>query len=267
MSVLSRKVLCGLLAGAAAVGVAAAQPPADPTKSPGVSPAAAVDPVRAADPLGAMLADARAAYAKVRDYTCTFTRQERLHGSLSGEQVAEMRVRTQPHSVYVRFAMPDGVAGMEAAYMADRRDGKVRYKPAPKAGGSGFLTVSPEDPRMRAENRRPVSELGIGKVIELLMTVAARERTLNNPVEAFTSEYVFAGRPVTRYEVLTRRPHAHRYAYRTVVYVDKETKLPVRFESYDQPKPGGPSTGELFEAYSYSNITLNVGLGASAFEY
>ena len=267
MSVLSRKVLCGLLAGAAAVGVAAAQPPAEPTKSPGVSPAAAIDPVKAADPLGAMLADARAAYAKIRDYTCTFTRQEKLHGALSGEQVAEMRVRTQPHSVYVRFAQPEGVAGMEAAYIADRRDGKIRYRPAPKAGANEFRTVSPEDPKMLAENRRPVSELGIGKVIDLLVTVAARERSLNNPVETFTSDYVFAGRAVTRYEVLTRRPHAHRYAYRAVVYVDKETKLPVRFEAYDQPKPGGPSTGELFEAYSYSDIKLNVGLGASAFEY
>ena len=267
MSVLSRKVLCGLLAGAAAVGVATAQPPADPAKSPGVSPAAAVDPVKAADPLGAMLADARAAYAKVRDYTCTFTRQEKFGGALSAEQVAEMRVRSQPYSVYVRFARPEGVAGMEAAYAADRRDGKIRYRPAGKAGINGFLTVSPEDPKMLADNRRPVSELGVGKVIELLVAVAAREKALNNPVEAFPSDYVFAGRPVTRYEVLTRRPHAHRYAYRTVVYVDKETKLPVRFEAYDQPKPGASPDGELLEAYSYSDLRLNVGLGDSAFEY
>jgi hypothetical protein len=270
MSVLSRKVLCGLVAGAAAVGVAVAQPPTEPIKtpaSPGVTPSAAVDPIRAADPLGAMLADARAAYAKVRDYACVFTRQERINGALSFEQVAEMKVRAQPYSVYVRFARPEGVAGLEAAFAANRRDGKIRYKPPVKAGSSGFQTVSPEDPKMLAENRHPVNELGIGKVIDRLVAVTAREKSLNNPVEAFPSDYAFAGKQVTRYEVFTRRPHAHRYAYRYLVYVDKETKLPVRFEAYDQPKPGASPDGELLEAYSYSELRLNVGLGDSAFEY
>jgi hypothetical protein len=51
-----------------------------------------------------------------------------------------------------------------------------------------------------------------------------------------------------------------------LVYVDKETKLPVRFEAFDQPKSGG-TVGELFEAYSYSDLKMNVGLGESAFDY
>ena len=50
-----------------------------------------------------------------------------------------------------------------------------------------------------------------------------------------------------------------------LVYVDKETKLPVRFEAYDAPKPG-TTTGELLEAYSYTDVKFNVGLGESAFE-
>jgi hypothetical protein len=262
MSVLSRREFCGLVAGAAAVGVAVAEQP----KPSGVTPAGAVDPIRTADPLGAMLADARAAYATVRDYVCVFTRQERINGTLSAEQVAEMKVRTQPYSVYVRFGQPAGVAGLEAVYAANRRNGKIRYKPAGRAGVNGFQTVSAEDPKMLADNRHPVSELGIGKVIDRLTAVAAREKSLNNPVEAFPSDFAFADRPVTRYEVFTRRPHAHRYAYRYLVYVDKETKLPVRFEAYDQPKPGASPDGDLLEAYSYTDVKVNVGLGDSAFE-
>lgn len=262
MSVLSRREFCGLAAGAAAVGVAVAQPPA----KPGVTPAGAVDAVRSADPLGAMLADARAAHARVRDYACVFTRQERINGTLSAEQVAEMRVRTQPFSVAVRFVRPEGTAGLEAVYVASRREGKIRYKPAGKAGVNGFKTVAVDDAKMLAENRHPVSELGMGKLIDRLTAVAAREKALNNPVEAFASDFVFAGKQVTRYEVFTRRPHAHRDAYRYLVYVDKETKLPVRFEAYDQPKPGASPDGELLEAYSYSEIRMNVGLGDSAFE-
>ena len=264
MSVLSRREFCGLAAGAAAAGVAVAQQP-KPTP-PAPTPATFADPVRTADPLGAMLADARAAYARVRDYTCVFTRQERIGAILSGEQVAEMKVRTQPHSVYVRFGTPATVSGMEAVYVATRRNGRIRYKPPGKAGVNGFLTVSADDPKMLADNRHPVSDLGIGPVLDRLASAAAREKSLNNPVEAFPSDFAFAGRPVTRYEVFTRRPHAHRYAYRYFVYVDKETKLPVRYEAYDQPRPGASADGELLEAYSFTELKVNVGLGDSTFE-
>ena len=51
-----------------------------------------------------------------------------------------------------------------------------------------------------------------------------------------------------------------------VVYVDKETKLPVRFEAYDDPKPGA-TTGELLEAYSFTDLKFNTGIGENVFEY
>ena len=89
--------------------------------------------------------------------------------------------------------------------------------------------------------------------------------TLNNPIEVYTSDYMFGGRPTTRYEIFTRRPHAYRTFFRAVVYVDKESKLPVRYEAYDQPRAGGAPTGDLMEVYSYTDIRPNVGLGESVF--
>jgi hypothetical protein len=127
------------------------------------------------------------------------------------------------------------------------------------------VTVAADDPKPTG-GRHPVTELGIGRVIDVLATSAAREKALGNPVEVHTGDYQFAGRVVTRYEVFTRRPHAHRYAHLCVVYVDRETKLPVRFEAYDAPKPGA-TAGGLLEAYSYTDVRLNVGLGDSAFDY
>jgi hypothetical protein len=264
----SRKLVCGWVV-AAAAGVAVAQPPvpksADPVPKKDATPAAAPDAIRAADPLGAMLADAKSAYSRVRDYACTFTRQERVNGALSAEQVGEMKVRVQPASVHIRFARPEGVAGLEICYVANRIDGKLRWRPAGAKGQSGFQTLPPNDPKVTADFHRPASELGVGPILELLSTTAAREKALNNPVEVFTADYQFAGHNVTKYDVFTRRPHAHRYAYLAVVYVDKETKLPVRLEAYDAPK-SGQTTGELFEAFSYTDIKFNVGLGDSAFD-
>jgi hypothetical protein len=266
---MTRKLLGGWVVAGLAVGIAAAQPPV--AKSPDATkkdaPAVAQpDPIKAADPLGVMLAEAKGAYGKVRDYSCTFTRQERVNGLVGPEQVAEMKVRTSPASLYVRFAKPDTAAGLELCYVSTRADGKLRYRPAGAKGQNGFQTLTPDDSKVKADFRRAPSELGIGPILDLVAGIVDREKTLNNQVEVFTGDFQFAGRNVTRYEIYTRRPHTHRYAYRTVVFVDKETKLPVRLEAYDAPKPG-LAAGDLIEAFSYSDIKFNVGIGASAFDF
>jgi hypothetical protein len=266
MAILARRWLAAAVGGVA-VGTALAQPTSLPPRIPVNPPKAeaAPDPVRTADPLGAMLADAKAAYARLRDYTGVYTRQERINGVLGAEQVAELKVRVKPSSVALRFARPEAVAGLEMVHVANTRTGKMRYRPAGAKGVNGSIMLAPDDPKVLAETRHPVTEVGVGPVIDLLAGIAAREKTLANAVEVFASDYQFAGKNVTRYEVFTRRPHAHRYAYKCLVYVDKETKLPVRFEAHDAPRPG-TTVGDLLEAYSYTDLRFNVGLGDSAFE-
>lgn len=251
-------------AGVMAGGIVTAQPPKK-AEAPKAEPAKVPEaPKPAAESLSTMLSDARTALGKVRDYTCTFTRQEAKNGTLGAEQVAEMKVRSAPAGVYVRFARPDAAAGMEVAYTGTRKLQKVRYKPA-GATTKPFQTLDLDDPKFLADNRHPVTEWTMAAVIDRVAAAAAREKTLNNPVEVYAGDFQFAGRNVTRYEILTRRPHAFRYAHRMLVYVDKETKLPVRYEAYDQPK-GGASVGDLLEAYSFSDVKLNVGLGENVFD-
>jgi hypothetical protein len=251
--------------GVAVIGVAfAQQPKAEPVKP--VAAGATPETAKPADPLSAMLSDARAAYAKTRDYSGTFTRQERINGTLSAEQVGEMKMRVNPFGVYVRFVRPDAATGMEVAFSAAKRDGMVRYRPAGVAGRKGFQKLDVNSSKFLAANRHPVTSWGMGPIIELIATSTAREKTLNNPVEVFTSDYQFANRNVTKYEIHTRRAHALRYAAKMVVYVDKETKLPVRFEAYDDPKAGA-TTGELLEAYSFTDLKFNSGIGENTFDY
>jgi hypothetical protein len=50
-----------------------------------------------------------------------------------------------------------------------------------------------------------------------------------------------------------------------VIYFDKETWLPVRTESYDWPRQGGPAEGELLECFSYIDMRPNVGLQEAMF--
>jgi hypothetical protein len=258
-------------AGVIAGGVVGAQPPkvapaAGTATLQTTPPAPAEAPKSGADALTAMLGDSRTALGKFHDYACTFTRQELRNGTLSGEEVAEMKVRCSPLGVSVRFAKPDALAGAEIGYTAAKKSLKMRYRAAGGVGTKGFHSIDLDDKTFLAENRHPVTEWTMAAALDRVSAAVARERTLNNPVDVFTGEFQFARRPVTRYEVITRRPHAFRYAHRVLVYVDKETKLPVRFEAFDQPKSGG-AVGELFEAYSYSDIKTDVGLGENTFDF
>ena len=95
--------------------------------------------------------------------------------------------------------------------------------------------------------------------------VVEAEKKLKNPVQITVADYTFNGRPCQRYDIYADRPHPTRYCHRAVLYVDAATKLPVRFEAYDQPKTG-EATGELIEMVSFVNLKLNTGLGDAAFD-
>ena len=143
----------------------------------------------------------------------------------------------------------------------------MRFKAAREEGiRTGFVTLPTDDPKVLAATRHPLTETGLLAVIDRVDKAVATEKQLHHPIQVLTAEYTFGGRPVTRYEVFAERPHPNRYAYRCVLYVDKETKLPARFEAYAQPKPGGSAEGELMEVQSFVGLKTNTGLGESAFE-
>jgi hypothetical protein len=252
--------------GAVVMSMALGQPPKQPDvviPASGSTPTVTLEAPKAAD-LPGMLAEARTALGKIRDYSGVYTRQERMHGTLSAEQVGEIKARISPAGMYVRFVRPDAASGLEVAYTA-KKSGKVLFRPAGLAGRKGMLKLDVDSAKFLADNRHPVTDWGMAAIIETIATSTAREKTLNNPVDVYSADYQFANRNVTKYEILTRRPHAFRYAAKMVVYVDKETKLPVRFEAYDDPKPG-TTVGDLFEAYSFTDLKFNTGVGENTFE-
>jgi hypothetical protein len=249
----------------------AAQPPPE-LSPPGFEPptaaqAPALNAARASDIGTQLVADARLSYQRVRDYSCTFVKQERIRGVLQPEQVAQMRVRAEPFSVHLKFVGPGSVAGQEVCYVAGRNGGKMRGKAAGLMGAVGFITLDLKDPRAVAQNRHTLDESGIGNLIERIAQGQEAERRAGR-AQLRVAEYTFNRRPCVRLEAVSP-PSADGpvYAYRCVTYFDKETKLPVRFECYDAPKPGGDPGGELAECYSYIDLHFNLGLGDAAFNH
>ncbi len=99
------------------------------------------------DLLGSWIKAARETFARVRDYQCTFSKRERMNGVLQDEQVAIMKVRSQPFSVHVKFIAPRSVAGKEACYVVGKHNGKMRAKSSGALALVGYVTMDPRIPR------------------------------------------------------------------------------------------------------------------------
>jgi hypothetical protein len=260
-----------VFAGVVAAGAVAADPPEKLTlPASDITPVAAkvtsAEPaVNGAEALPKAVAEARAVYAKTRDYSGYMVRQERVGGKLQPEQTAEIRVRTEPFAIYTKTLAPKPLLGQELAYMTGKKDDKVRVRAAGIAGVSGFLTVSADDPKANVDSRHKITDTGIGAVLKRVDAALDAEKRAKTSPQILVGEYKFDNRPCTRYEVFCERPHTSRYAYRVVVYFDHEYKLPVRMEAYDSPK-GVDTTGEMIECVSFVSLKVNGGLGDAVFE-
>ena len=83
------------------------------------------------------LADIR----RIKDYSCTVVKRERVGDSLAGPQSMIVKVRHEPFSVYLRFAEPAKLRGREAIYVDGQNHDKLLAArdgcAAPIAGNRG----------------------------------------------------------------------------------------------------------------------------------
>ena len=213
-----------------------------------------------------LMAAARQTYQGVQDYTCVLIKRERLRGQLQADQVITMRVRAQPFSVYLHWDEPRSMAGQEACYVTGRNNGMMRVHSTGLVGAiGGWVTLDPRDPRVMEHSRHSITEAGIGNLIERYGTRWEEERKLN-VTDARVADFVYNTRPCRRVECI-HPPGGQFTYYRSILYFDNETHLPVRVENYDWPRGGrgNAADGELIETYSYINLKLNAGLPDATF--
>ena len=213
-----------------------------------------------------LLAEARSHFEKVADYTCTLVKKERINGEMTPDNIIAMSVRNEPFSVNLHWMEPRSIAGQEACYVVGRNDGKMRVKSAGLLGAVGFISIDPTDPRAQKTSRHAITEAGIGNLIQRFTGHWEVERKLN-VTQVKIGEYEYAKRRCVRVETVhTSNPDNQFLCYRTVLYFDKESHLPIRVELYDWPTGDGDK-GALIEVVNYTKLQLNVGLSDDLFNH
>jgi len=130
---------------------------------------------------------------------------------------------------------------------------------------SGFqrlftAALEPTDPRVMDKSRHPVTDVGIGRLLDLVgdnARRAARNGVLR-VLDRGTGEV--GGRRVRQVEgILPKDPGAGYYAYRVQLSFDEESRLLIRAVVYDW-------SDRLVEDFSYTQLRINPGLTGLDFD-
>ncbi len=209
-----------------------------------------------------LLQQAAARCATLDSYIVRLTRRETSKGKLGPEEIIAFSFRKHPFSVHFKW-LGKTAEGREVVYVKDRFDNKIHTKVA--AGDSllmpagSRLSLSPDNPLVRAASHHPITDAGICHCVQSLAALLeAQERgdrrlgTLTVLSPQRRPEYP---KPVETMERLIPpgiEPDLPRGG-RRLIYFDPDWQLPMLVVTYDD-------RGNEIEYYHYDRLITPVNL-------
>jgi hypothetical protein len=255
----------------AAVGAAAAVPVAAATAAaPAMDPKKVIDTTRKEGehelmPVIRTLKNSQALIdGSVKDYTCTFVKQERIEGQLSEKQYMLMKLMHDPFSVYLMFLKPS--EGRKVLYVAGQNNGKMIAKEAGGFKGMlGKMSLDPQGSIAMNGQKRPITDIGIRNLTTKLVKMWEAESKFGECTVVTKTDSEIDHRPTTLFQIehpIARKEFKFHIAR---LFVDNELGVPIHFDAFLWPEQ---ADGEppLEESYTYTKLKLNNGYGAREFD-
>jgi hypothetical protein len=130
------------------------------------SPAVAVEP---AVKLQMLHRDAARCYAGINFYVVRLRRREQVGGKDKPEEVMLLKFRKEPWSVYFKFLGPVG-RGREVVYVKGQYENKIHTLTAagdiPLVPAGRHIALAPDNAMVRSASRYPITDAGIGNLID-----------------------------------------------------------------------------------------------------
>lgn len=191
---------------------------------------------------------------RIRDYTCTFEKQEMLHGRLGKLQTIQVKFKESPFSVVLAW-VKNAPQGDRVLYVEGLRDNQMIVRPTNgflRSLTGGSVLREPDGAEAMQSTLRPVNMFGFKRGLENLLEVYRAARDHGELREEFGGYYDVEGRKTVK--LVRYLPATRDYpAWRTDVYIDLEYLLPVRIEGYNWDK-------KLSSSYTYRDVKFNIGL-------
>lgn len=214
--------------------------------------------------------------ANIVDYTCRITKQERIRGELQQEEYMEAKIRnrkvgadgklTVPLSVYMKFIGPKPIAGRECIWVEGQNNGKMRAHEGGTAGRfMPTVWLDPDGPLAMRGQLHPIYDIGVENLVIKLIERGEKEKKFGECDVEFIKNAKINGRVCTVLRIMHPIQRPQFEFHRAEIFIDDELNIPVRYAAFFWPaKPG--QADDVLEAYTYTNMKVNVGLTNSDFD-
>jgi len=217
----------------------------------------------------------------INDYTCRIIKQERILGELQPQEFMDAKIRNrkvqdgkivQPLSVYLKFVAPENVKGREVVWVEGKNNNKLRAHEGGTAGR--FLPsvwLDPDGALAMRGQLHPIYDIGIENLVLKLIERGTQEKkhgVAECSVNFIPNAKITLGKQTNVCTVLqvihpVQRPHFE--FNRAEIFIDDDLKIPIRYAAYFWPQQAGQAE-PVIEAYTYTNMKLNVGLTDADFD-
>jgi hypothetical protein len=208
-----------------------------------------------------MIKETKDRFASVKDYRCTYLREEVIEGKLIANHCILM-VRHEPFSVGMEWVNPSSKRGRKTVWVEGRNGGKMLVKQSIVK-----MQLDPQESINRKESRHTINEAGLKNLIDRYHTAWEKELQLGITTITIQDAMLTVRLPGKDHQIdcicitATHPPDSQKQFkfHVTKLYLDKKTKLPVRSENFEFPAPG-QAQGVMVERYTYLEVQSNLGL-------
>jgi hypothetical protein len=209
--------------------------------------------------------DRQAALRDLADYTAVFTKTELIDQRTTRRKM-DMKFRREPFSVYFECHSKLDPP-REVIYVAGANDGYLLLHEAGLKAIIGTVMLKPDDARIMEENRYPITDAGLAKMLDILLAIWEQEKEIDaDQVNVkFLGVETVGNIECDGIEVT----HPHKLPglkfHLTRLLFDRQTRLPVQVEQFGWPaKPD--EKPPIVEKYTYTDVKPNVGLTDADFD-
>ena len=195
-------------------------------------------------------------------YECLFSKKEVVDDDMIA-QTMKLKIRHNPFSVYMLFREPR--AGREVIFVDGQNENKLLVHETGLAALIGTLKLSPDDPKVLAENRYPITRAGVANMVAAVIAIWESE-TKYGEVDVKYFEDAKVGDYTCRV-IESTHPHPRRqFQFQmTRLWIDQKSGLAVRVQQFGFPKKkdGKPP---VIEDYTFTAIQPDIRLSDRDFD-
>ena len=193
---------------------------------------------------------------RLDDYEAVFTKHEVVGRRIVTQQMY-VKLRHQPFSVYIKYLQPH--EGREVVFVEGQNSGRLVAHLTGLQRIVGTLHLPPDSPEAMSDNRYPITHMGLETLLDTIIDQWQLESKYDEIDVKYYPRVRLGDVRCKVIESMHPRPRRQFQYHKTRLYIDADSRLPVRVENFAFPQSESAQP-QIVEQYTYGRLKTNLGL-------